>query len=426
MIVIRNPYPHRNLEDSTNAVELLVDVTFVLALGRIGQLLTVDSSAAGLGRVLALLLVVFFAWQVSTGIACVASMEIGLVKAVMLFQTGMFLLMAVTAREAFTNLPGGLNGPVIFALALVATHTIGNCVLWFVICAGRPAVYRNAAISMLGALAFGVILAWAVLSGHVGPWWMLAAYAATASASFAPALPTPLLRKGIGPLPDWEVSAAKPFAERFLTVYLVGCALGLELLEIAGTVAHTTVAMLAFLILVLVLYYLLFWLYEHLSGPAREANDMRTSTLTRARRLGLTVVGYFEGHSIMLGGLILLATGLKEIFTDFTQHGASWTEPIPRGQLALLYGGVAACLAGQVVFGYCTIWRLMEWPRLAGSAVLASAVPTMSGRPALLALTALVAVCAALYRIDHVTKPAAVRRRVPPSAPRPTAADPQP
>jgi low temperature requirement protein LtrA len=403
---IRIRYPHRDLEDSTNAVELLVDVTFVLALGRIGQLLTINASAAGLCRVLALLLVVFFAWQVSTGVACVASMETGLVKAVMLFQTGMFLLMAVTAREAFTNLPGGLNGPVIFGLALVATHTIGNCTLYFVIGAGRPVVFRNAAISILGGLAFGAILTWALLNGHAGPWWMLAAYSATAAASFAPALPTPLLRKGIGPLPDWEVSAAKPFAERFLTVYLVGCALGLELLEIAGSAERTTAAMLVFLLLVFVLYYLLFWLYEHLAGPAEHANDMRTSTLSRAQRLALTVVGYFEGHMMMVSGLILIATSLKQIFLDFTHSAtAEWATVAPRGQLALLYGGVAACLAGQFVFGFCTSWGVSQWPRLAACAILAGAIPVLGGRPILLALAVLVAVCAALHRIDYATKP---------------------
>lgn len=404
-------YPHRDLEDSTNAVELLVDVTFVLALGRIGQLLTIDSSAAGVGRVLVLLFVVVFAWQVSTGIACVASMEIGVVKAVLLFQTGTFLLMAVTAREAFVTLPGGLDGPVIFGLALVGTHAIGNCVLWFVIGRGRPALYLNLAISVTGALAFGAILSWEVLSGHTGPWWMLAAYAATASASFAPALPTPLLRVGIGPLPDWEVSAAKPFAERFRTTYLVGCALGLELLEIVGTIERTTAAMLVFLVLVLVIYYLLFWLYEHLAGPAEEAHDMRSSTLSRARRLALTVAGYFEGHILMLGGLILVATSLKQVFLDFTGAEVAagtrtdWTVQAPRAQLALLFGGVAVCLAGQFVFSYCTTWRLTDWPRLAAAAVLVAAIPVLTGWPVLLALAALGAVCAILYRVDRVTKP---------------------
>jgi low temperature requirement protein LtrA len=411
---IRKAYPHRDLEDSTNAVELLVDVTFVLALGRIGQLLTISSSAAALGRVLALLLVVFFAWQVSTGVACVASMEIGLVKGVMLFQTGMFLLMAVTAREAFTNLPGGLNGPLIFALALVATHTVGNCVLYYVIGRGRPALFRNAVISISGAMAFGAILTWCVVSGRVGPWWMLAAYAVTASACFAPALPTPLLRVGIGPLPDWEVSAAKPFAERFLTVYLVGCALGLELLEIAGDVERVAGVMLGFLVLVLVLYYLLFWLYEHLAGPAEEACDMRTSTLTRARRLALTVVGYFQGHTMMVCGLILIATSLKQIFLDLTQAGAvGWTVPVPGGQLALLYGGVAVCLAGQFVFSYCTVWRLSEWPRLAAAGALVAGIPVLAGGPVLLALTALAAVCFTLYRVDHITKPRTARHIFP-------------
>jgi len=403
-------FPHRDLDDSTNAVELLVDVTFVLALGRIGQLLTINSGAAALGQVLALLLVVFFAWQVSTGVACVASMRVGLVKAVMLFQTGMFLLLAVTAREAFTNLAGGLNGPLIFALALVGTHSVGNCVLYYVIGKGRPALYRNAVISISGALAFGAILTWAVVSGHVGPWWTLAAYSVTASACFAPALPTPLLRLGIGPLQDWEVSAAKPFAERFLTVYLVGCALGLELLEIAGDVERVTGVMLGFLVLVLVLYYLLFWLYEHLAGPAEEACDMRTSTLTRARRLALTVVGYFQGHMMMVCGLILLATSLKQIFLDLTRPGAAgWAVPMPGGQLALLYGGVAVCLAGQFVFSYCTVWRLSEWPRLAGAAALFAAIPLVSGAPVLLALAVPAGVCFALRRVDHVTKPSTVR-----------------
>jgi low temperature requirement protein LtrA len=411
------------MEDSINAVELLVDVTFVLALGRIGQLLIVNSSVAGLGRVLALLLVVFFTWQVSTGVAAVASPDIGAVKAVMLFQTSMFLLMAVTAREAFATLPGGLNGTIIFGLALAATHTIGNSVLWIVIGTRRPALYRNAAISIAGALAFGVILSWVLFSGRTGPWWMLAAYAATAGASFAPALPTPLSRYGIGPLPDWEVSAAKPFAERFLTVYLVGCALGLELLEIAGSAERATMGMAVFIGLVLGVYYLLFWLYEHLAGPAVEANDMRTSTLSRSRRLALTVVGYFEGHSMMLGGLILMATSLKAVFLDFTEPGAGWSAPVPPGQLALLYSGVAAILAGQFVFSYCTVWRPTEWPRLAAAALLVVAIPILAGLPVLLALSVLVVVCAVLYRVDHLTKPGvlALRRAETPGATAPSA-----
>jgi low temperature requirement protein LtrA len=137
---------------------------------------------------------------------------------------------------------------------------------------------------------------------------------------------------------------------------------------------------------------------------------MRTSTLTRARRLALTVVGYFQGHMMMVCGLILIATSLKLIFLDLTRPAASgWMVPVPGGQLALLYAGVAVCLAGQFVFSFCTVWRLSEWPRLAGAAVLFAAIPVLSGEPVLLVLAVPAAVCGVLRRVDHVTKPSTVR-----------------
>jgi len=393
----------RDPEDKSDPVELLLDITFVSLLSQASSLLLHDAHPAGVLRVLAVLLVSLLFWQMTAAATAIVPVD-AVLRILHIIMTGAFLLMAASVKEAFRSQSGGLDGPVLFA---TATTAAGACSvgMWVRVGTADRRWRGNAAL----LVAFAVVMtgcAWAAalhVDGSVGQ-WLLVGYGASMLLCSNTAIAYPARWQVGSRVAHWAINGARAYRERYTTAYIVGCCLSLELLEMAGQSTRTAGPMLpsilALLFAALSLSCLLYWLYEPLIEPAQHTVDPRNPALSHTRKVAHSL-GDLYGHLLMFCGLVLVAGGLRSAFTELT-HGVTDTlgQTFGTEPLVELYGGVALCLLGQVLFSLSTLWRL-DPLRLAGAIGAAAAIPLLRGRPVLVAVLVLLAGVIVLYALDR-------------------------
>jgi low temperature requirement protein LtrA len=162
------PLPRRDPDEPSQPVELLLDITFVLALQQAGSFLGESPGLAGVLRALAALTVVACLWQTSVVAVTIVSVSIAPIKLIDLAQTALFLMLTVTLAEAFSDHPHGI-GQIVFR-ATLSLSIVTSMLQWIFAVRGYPAYYRNAIIINFAYLAYGAAV-----------WWSLHLHGATQS-----------------------------------------------------------------------------------------------------------------------------------------------------------------------------------------------------------------------------------------------------
>ncbi|MGW7440162.1 low temperature requirement protein A [Streptomyces sp. NPDC054849] len=399
--------PRRDGADKCDPVELLVDITYVLALSMAVTLMSRQPGMGGVLQAVSVLLAVVGLWQYSVTVVTIISVKSALPKLLMILQTGLFLALAITLPEAFTDQSGGLNGPVVFALMLTLNAVCGLA-QWTLVAVGQPTLYRNVAVVQAGYVLLAAA-AWASLAAHGAAkavWILLGVLAFYGLASFTN---MPIYdRFGIGQTEQWHQFGLRAFGERYAASYTVACCLSLELLEQAGQAGRLSAGLVVLVLAALLIAYLLLQLYAPLVHAAYRRLDPSLGEATVGQAQA-QIFSYFLGHSLMCGGLAVSAGALSSVFTDLASSSSRFGPPIGTTALVELYGGVACCLLGQAMFSSTTRWRLDGLP-LGGAAVVGALPVLLVGCPALLAVLVLLAVCAVLLRLTRRSAARAARR----------------
>jgi low temperature requirement protein LtrA len=117
-------------------------------------------------------------------------------------------------------------------------------------------------------------------------------------------------------------------------------------------------------------------------------------------RTKMAQVAYTFLHLPMVVGVIVVALGLKKILGYVGgQHGHTMADPLYGVPLVALYGGAAMYLLALVAFKRRTIGQV-SWVRLGVAVGLLVAIPLMAMAPALVTLTLLALVLAALIAYE--------------------------
>jgi low temperature requirement protein LtrA len=394
------PLRRRAEDDACDPVELLVDITFVLALSQAGGLIRLEPGAIGVAQALAALAVVVRLWQGSVSAVSCVDVAAGPMRLLQIAQTGLFLALAVCLPEAFTSRPGGLNGPVLFAAAVTAAALCMSA-QWIIVCAGVRRFIPNTTAMVAGYVMLAVLVWCAVgAHGYAKPGLMLIGYLATVVLSSLASLPIARWAK-VGLVEGWRIRGVRAYAERYSASYVVACCLSLELLEQAGQAAAITPAMLSVVLSALVIAYLLYQIYAPLAEPGRRAMDPVASTLSLGRKLSLAIIGYVLAYVVIYCGLVVSSSVMRTLLSDMAVAGSGRLGPaVSTGEVAELYGGIAACLLGQALFSYLSSWR-PDWLRMGAALMLVAAIPLMTGRPAPVLLVSLTGLCAGVLAADR-------------------------
>jgi low temperature requirement protein LtrA len=309
-------------EARVTPIELFFDLVFVFSLTQVSALMAADPTARGLVRGLLVLALLWWSWVGYAWLGNVVQAEEGLGRAAMFAAMAAMFVLALTVPEAFDDLRGGLDGPVVVAFAYLAVRVL-HLLMFFMLSKDDPGLRRQVwrfSPSVIGSTA--VLLIASQLDGTAQ------------TLTWAAVLIVDYVGTILGGASGWRLRSASHFAERHGLIVIV--ALGESIVAIGVGVAGVPISwpIVAASVLGLVVSGCLWWAYFDVVSIVAERLLRRAEGEERAR---LARDAYSYLHLPMIAGVILVALGMKKVLEyvgDAVHHELS--EPLPILPLAAL------------------------------------------------------------------------------------------
>lgn len=363
-------------------LELFFDLVFVFALTQVTAFMAAEVSTESVVRGLLVVLLLWWAWTGYAWISNLVSAEEPAVRPVLLVaMTAMFVL-ALCIPEAFTDAPGGLDGPTVLALTYLVFRVLHLVVFWLL--ASGDTGLRRQLLRFVPSVA-GSTLILLVAAQFAGT---------TQTVLWVGALVVDYLGTALGGAGGWRLPAPGHFAERHGLIVIV--ALGESIVAIGVGVADRPISwpIIIASALGLLLAAAMWWAYFDLSALQAE-HALSTEPVATRPRLGRNA--YSFAHLPLIASVVLVALGLKKVLeyvSDVDHH--TLADPLKGAALFALVGGAALYLLAEVLFLYVSVHRVSAF-RLVAAGVLLSVLPVGSVLPALAQLgTVALVVTAAL------------------------------
>ncbi|MEH1101758.1 low temperature requirement protein A [Micromonospora sp. CPCC 205561] len=374
-------------------LELFLDLVFVYAFVNVTELMSANFGPVGLFQGFLVVALLWRCWASYAWFGNTVRFDRGVMPLVVFAAAAGVFVAAVTLPVAFTDRPGGLWGPLIFAVAfvLVRLGPLAVTTLAGLNASDRPLFPRHAWLPL--CVSVPLLLAAASLPALL-PAWPPVHLAQTALFAVAAVIDLAgLATIGAG---DWQLTSVGHWAERHSLILLV--ALGETIISIGtsrGLVGDPPItwSVLGGSALGGVVVVVLWWTYFDLARFAAEHSLRRRSDLASL----VSRDAYALLHLPMVGGLILLALGLKQALSATE---ASTAQRWDTGGALVLYGGALLYLLGLLAFEK-RAFDLVGRSVLLGIALLAGTAPLALRLPALGALAVLAGVMAAVVLADQ-------------------------
>lgn len=361
---------------TVSQTELFFDLVFVYALTQVTDLLAEDSSSKNLLRAVLLLSVMWWSWVGYSWLGNLAKADEGIIKVSIFAAMGASFIIAICVPEAFEDLPGGLSGPVVIAVAYFAVRLI-HLFVFFLVSAGDDQL-RGQLLRWTPSIVVStaLLLVASQTSGNAQIFWWMAAlagdYVGTALAGT-----------------NWRIRSVSHFAERHGLIVIV--ALGESIVSIGVGVTHLPISwpIIVASLLGLTVSALLWWAYFDVTARVCEA-AMEHAQGDDQIRIARNCYSYL--HLPMIAGIIGLSLGLKKVLTyvgDTNHH--EFGDALYGIPLYCLYGGVVLFMVAVIAFKFFAV-REISVVRVAGTVVIAALTPVAAALPALAALALLTAV----------------------------------
>ena len=364
-------------------LELFFDLVFVFARTQVPAFMADGLSWQGILRRALVLMLLWWAWTAYAWLANAASAEERPIQLAILAGMAAMFVLALCIPEAFDDLPGGLQGPVVLAVCYLIFRAMH--LVMYMILSREDAEFRRQVLRF--AFSVAVSTALLLLASQFEGWQQTGLWTLALLADY--------VGTALGGFRGWRLPSPGHFSERHGLIIII--ALGESIVAIGVGVAKEPITwvIIAASMLGLVLSSALWWAYCDVSALLGEHALATAPAETRAR---LARNAYSFAHLPLMLGIVLGAFGLKEVLlyvSDSSHH--SLTDPLPTVALAALVGGVVTYLLGHVIFKWLTVHTLSV-VRLAAAGVLLLAIPLIAGLPALvqLAIVACIVVCAVL------------------------------
>ncbi|NES14056.1 MULTISPECIES: low temperature requirement protein A [Micromonospora] len=381
-------------EGGVSRLELFLDLIFVFAFLNVTGVTAEQLNPAGLPRGLLLLVLLWWCWAPFAWLGNSVRLDRGVMPVVMFGLSATLFVMALTVREAFLDRPGGLPGPVVFALGYLAVRATVLAVGTLAGTGGQSRhLFRQALPPVLVGTLF--LLAAAVLPNWVEDpvareWIRYALVACTVLVEYGAAL---LIGSNL-----WRIGSSRYWAERHGLIILIGFGetiISVGLSQGAAIAQPLTPVVLVGVLLGVALAGALWWTYFDV---ARFAGEQALERVSGDRRSRLGRDAYSLLHLPMMAGLILVALGLKKVLGELRVHTGSETTTPGFGRL-VLYGGVALYLLGLLLFEIRAL-RLLGRSPVLGLLLVAVLAPLAPHLPVLIQLALLTAAAGAMALAD--------------------------
>lgn len=382
---------------SVTPLELFFDLVFVYALTQVTALMVGDLTPRGMLHGLLLLALLWWCWCCYAWLGNTVRADEGVVRVAIFAVMATMFVVAVTIPEAFSDLPGGLSGPVVFAAGYLVVRVLHLVIYWHAARARDDAGLRRqllrAALPMLG----GAILLFtaALLPQQLADSPLQEDNIRTLLWALALAVDYGGVM-AIG-AQGWQIYSAAHWTERHGLIIIVALGESLVAIGVGVTALPISWPIIVASFFGVAVAAALWWAYFDVVSIAAERVLARAEG---AERAGLGRDAYTYLHLPMVAGIILLALGLKKVLSyvgDATEHPL--TEPLHGLPLYALYGGVVLYLLGHLGFRLRAM-RSANRPRAATAVLLVLLIPVADRLPALAALGLLAVVCVGMTAVE--------------------------
>jgi low temperature requirement protein LtrA len=305
----------------------------------------------------------------------------------MLAAMGAMFVLALSIPEAFTDLPGGLKGPVVVGVCYFSFRAL-HLVLFWIISADDGALRRQLVRFTPSVIGGTVLLLVASrLEGSAQTLVWVAALVADYGGT--------LLAGASG----WRLRSAGHFAERHGLIVIV--ALGESIVAVGAGMAGLAVSwpILVAAVLGLALTAGLWWIYFDITSLVAQRALAAEQDAARPR---LARDAYSFLHLPLVTGIVLVALGMKKLleYVGDTEHH-ELGDPLIGIGLYALFGGVALYLASHAAFKLRTAHVLSSW-RLVAAAMAVGLIPVGLRLPAIGALALITGVVVGLVAFEAI------------------------
>ena len=362
--------------------ELFFDLVYVFALTQVTGYIVHEHSAEGALQGTLVLALLWWTWCAYTWLGNQARADTGLLRAGMSVAMAAVFVVALTVPEAWHDLEGGLDGPVVFVCAYLLVRGV-HLVVYAVAARGDAELRHQVAISWVPLALSGCLL---VAGALAGGWTQTALFGAALVVDWAGTYLSS--REGA-----WRVHSADHWTERHGLFVILAIGESVVAIGVGAAEQAISVPLLVASGLGVAAAIALWWLYFDVVAVAAERGFHASGGPARVR---MALEAYTYGHFPIIAGIIIAAVGLEGVLEhagDGKGLGTFYALP--------LYGGVALYLAGHLFFKRRVLGSTSR-ERVAALVLLLMLVPAAAAVPPLVALGGLVAVLGALIAVESV------------------------
>ena len=359
-------------EDRVTPLELFFDLVFVLALTQCTALMADHPTWQGLAEGLLVLGVLWWAWVGYAWLTSVVDPEEGSVRFAIFAAMAALLVVALCVPDAF-----GDRG-LLFAAAYAVVRS-AQIVLFVVASRDDPGLRHSVwGLAMSTAVGTGLLAAAAAADGglQLGLWAL----------ALALDMGGPLVIDSGG----WRL-APTHFAERHGLIVII--ALGESIVAIGvGAEAGVDAGVVMAAVVGMAIASALWWLYFDVVALVAERRLLNAAPGRERNEIARDSFSYL--HFPMIAGIVLLALGLKKTLEHVE-------DPLKTVPAVAMLGGTALYLLAHVAFRWRNVHRFSA-QRLVTAVVLVALTPAAVELPALVTITLVAVVLAALIVYEAV------------------------
>ncbi|MDQ0634402.1 low temperature requirement protein LtrA [Arthrobacter pascens] len=393
----RRTLPTARVSDESHRVttfELFFDLVFVFAFTQVTGFMTHEHSFFGVFQGLIILSMLWWSWVCYSWLANQTHADEGLMRLGLATAMISMFIAALAIPESFTDLEGGLNGPLVLSVAYVVVRVLHLSL--YAYAAGDDVPLRRQVLKATAGMMLGsaLIVTGALVGGSAQTWFWAAGVATDAGITYVTSA------RG-----DWRVHSTAHWTERYGLVVILALGESIVAIGVGASAEPVSVPILLGAFAGVTLSICLWWLHFDVTAIAAEH---RFAALRGSARATMAVDAYTYLHLPLVAGIVLSAFGVEEVLAHTTE-----TEGFGTLGASALYGGTALYLLGSTAF-----WRRIGggWKkgRLGGSAVMLLFIPVAAPLAPLAALVLVAVVTGLLVAAEstlYAETRAAVRAR---------------
>jgi low temperature requirement protein LtrA len=356
--------------DTATSFELFFDLVYVFGATRVTTYIVHAHDTAGVLQGLLILALLWSTWAGYAWLGNQAGTDTGTVRGAMAVAMAAMFVVALAIPEAWHDGDGGLNGPLTLVIAYVLVRCV-HLAAYALVARDDFELRHQVAIAMVPTVIGAALLVGGVLLGGRA---QTALFAGAVVVEWGGLYLTS--RGG-----SWRLHSASHLTERHGLFVLL--AIGESLFAIGAGAADQAISapLLSAAVLGVAAALGLWWVYfDRVSRTAEH----RLRDMPEPARLRMAIDAYSYGHFPIVAGIILGAVGVEGVLAH-----AGDDDPLGPFYAAMLFGGFALYLAGNVLFQHRTDGSLAG-PRVATAGILLLALAVAASLPPLVGLAGLV------------------------------------